>query len=193
MEVETANAMITTEIGMGAHTLLRRDKYLVSSLEFTLALALHDKQTWLSTISGARAAWKAKQEAPPNYDGERQRMTDWLAGGTPTSTNVTTTNSSNANNEDNTGRPERRPTQLLQDAARQAGSTPAANPAIPNRTSQQQKTQTSNTGRPPRQPPKSKNNKKAKKGKNTQKKQQKYKQKPRSILARRQLANGRHT
>jgi hypothetical protein len=43
-------------------------------------MELHEKQTWLVSILGARAAWTVKQNKPPTFDAERWRMQEWLTG-----------------------------------------------------------------------------------------------------------------
>ena len=46
----------------------------------TLRMELNEKRTWLVSISGARAAWTAKQNETPTFDAERRRMQEWLTG-----------------------------------------------------------------------------------------------------------------
>ena len=43
-------------------------------------MELNEKRTWLVSISGARAAWTAKQNETPTFDAERRRMQEWLTG-----------------------------------------------------------------------------------------------------------------
>ena len=78
MELARADAGIREEHAKGKDTLLRTDKFLLKSLRTTLRMELNEKRTWLVSISGARAAWTAKQHETPTFDAERRRMQEWV-------------------------------------------------------------------------------------------------------------------
>ena len=78
VELAKADASIREEHVKGKDTLLKQDKFLLKSLRTTLRMELNEKRTWLVSISGARAAWTAKQNETPTFDAERRRMQEWL-------------------------------------------------------------------------------------------------------------------
>jgi hypothetical protein len=80
VELARTDASIREEHAKGKDTLPRADKFLLKSLRTTLRMELNEKHTWLVSISGARAAWTAKQNEPPTFNAERQRMQEWLTG-----------------------------------------------------------------------------------------------------------------
>jgi len=77
--VEEANMAILREFAEGTSTLLREDRFLLRSRKKVLAGTIEDKTRWLALMSGARAAWEAKQMEIPTYDPERRAMEAWLA------------------------------------------------------------------------------------------------------------------
>ena len=74
-----ADAAIAQEFATGSATLLREDRFLLRSKKTVMAATLAEKTRWLVSISGARAAWEAKQEEIPTYNQERRAMEEWLA------------------------------------------------------------------------------------------------------------------
>jgi hypothetical protein len=77
--VNEANRAIEQEFSRGTTTLLREDRFLLRSKRTVMSGELADKTRWLASISGARAAWEAKQAEIPTYDHERRAMEAWLA------------------------------------------------------------------------------------------------------------------
>jgi hypothetical protein len=75
-----ADVMIWAEFNTGKHTLLRADKFLLRSLRATMKLELQEKKKWLQDVVRARLAWVAKQNEPPFFDVECQRMHTWRTG-----------------------------------------------------------------------------------------------------------------
>jgi hypothetical protein len=77
--VSEADRAIEQEFAIGTATLLREDRFLLRSKRTVMSGELADKTRWLTSISGARAAWEAKQAEVPTYDHERRAMEAWLA------------------------------------------------------------------------------------------------------------------
>jgi hypothetical protein len=77
--VGEADRAIEQEFAMGTANLLREDRFLLRSKRKVMAGELAEKTRWLASISGARAAWEAKQAEVPTYDQERRAMEAWLA------------------------------------------------------------------------------------------------------------------
>jgi hypothetical protein len=77
--VREADWAIEQEFVIGTAHLLREDRFLLRSKRKVMSGTLADKTRWLASISGARAAWEAKQAEVPTYDQERRAMEAWLA------------------------------------------------------------------------------------------------------------------
>ena len=74
MEVAEAEVLIRAEYNTGKTTLLNADRFLLRSVCITIKMELQEKKMWLQDVVGARAAWLAKQNEPPSFDVECQRM-----------------------------------------------------------------------------------------------------------------------
>ena len=77
--VETdVDLAIAREFRKGNRQVLRRDKDLFKGKRRLRKQPLLDKQRWLAAVSGARLAWKAKQNTMPSLQPERDDMALWL-------------------------------------------------------------------------------------------------------------------
>ena len=75
---EAADRQIRQEFIKGKSNLLQADKWMFRSKRHALKLPLGEKQRWLETATGARAAWTDQQQRRPNYDQERQSLQTFL-------------------------------------------------------------------------------------------------------------------
>ena len=88
-EMAAADAAIDEEFTNGTRQLIGRDKQLLRSKRKIKAMTLEQKQVWIVTVDLAREAYKAKladtrsRAARTNLQGERTRMSTWLAGRQP--------------------------------------------------------------------------------------------------------------
>ena len=69
---------IAREFRKGKRQVLKRDKELFKGKRRLRKQPLLDKQRWLAAVRGARIAWKAKQNAMPSLQPERDNMATWL-------------------------------------------------------------------------------------------------------------------
>ena len=78
--LDEANASIAKEWIRGAQGLLKQDRFLFRNKQEVDRRTLDKKMEWLAAVTAAREAANADAANAPGFEGERQRLRDWLTG-----------------------------------------------------------------------------------------------------------------